>query len=143
VLADATQIHQIVMNLGTNAAHAMRDKPGVLETTLEPVTITEETARIRPNLKPGQFARLTMRDTGHGMDRATLQRIFEPFFTTKPPGEGTGLGLSVVHGIMHTHEGCLEVQSEPGKGALFELYFPAIPNAVPEPERAVHEIPRG
>lgn len=143
VLADATQIHQIVMNLGTNAAHAMRDKAGVLETTLEPFTITEEIARLRPNLKPGDFARLTMRDTGHGMDRVTLQRIFEPFFTTKPPGEGTGLGLSVVHGIMLAHGGCLDVQSAPGKGAVFELYFPAIPHVPVEAERTVHEIPKG
>ncbi|HXC02130.1 MAG TPA: response regulator [Opitutaceae bacterium] len=125
VLADATQIHQILMNLGTNAWHAMKDRPGRLQVKLEKYVVDAAQATSQPQLKPGLYARVSVSDTGRGMDPATLRRIFEPFFTTKPPGEGTGLGLAVVHGIMKDHDGAVTVYSQPGEGTIFHLYFPA------------------
>ncbi len=125
VLADATQIHQILMNLGTNAWHAMKDGTGRLKVSLERFVVDALHAETQTRLRPGLYARVSVGDTGKGMDKATLQRIFEPFFTTKAPGEGTGLGLSVVHGIMDSHEGAITVYSQPGEGTIFHLYFPA------------------
>jgi PAS domain S-box-containing protein len=131
VLADATQIHQVLMNLGTNAAQAMKDQPGLLEVRLENFEIDADFVQTRPALRPGWYVRLSVSDTGHGMDSATAARIFEPFFTTKAPGEGTGLGLSVVHGIMSSHDGTITVYSQPGEGTTFHLYFPAHGNVAP------------
>jgi len=125
VFANATQVHQIMMNLGTNAWHAMKDRNGRLQINLEKCTVDEAHAATQPRLRPGLYARLSVSDTGFGMDQATLRRIFEPFFTTKPPGEGTGLGLAVVYGIMKDHDGAVTVSSQPGKGTIFHLYFPA------------------
>ncbi|MDB6166788.1 MAG: hypothetical protein JWQ83_1928, partial [Lacunisphaera sp.] len=125
VLADTTQIHQILMNLGTNAWHAMQDGPGRLAVRLERFAVDAELAATAPRLRPGVYARLSVSDSGNGMDAATLRRIFEPFFTTKAPGEGTGLGLAVVHGIMDSHDGAVTVSSHPGAGTVFRLYFPA------------------
>jgi PAS domain S-box-containing protein len=125
VLADVTQISQILMNLGTNAWHAMRDKPGRLQVKLENFLVDAYVAETQPRLRPGRYARISITDTGCGMNEETLARIFEPFFTTKAPGEGTGLGLAVVHGIMQNHDGVVTVYSEPGKGTTFHLYFPA------------------
>jgi CheY-like chemotaxis protein len=121
------------MNLCTNAAHAMRDRKGCLEFILEPFTVDADMARAHPGLRPGRYARLVIADTGHGMNAQTLGRIFDPFFTTKRPGEGTGLGLAVVHGIMQSHDGAVIVHSEPGVGSRFELYFPAHDAAAAEP----------
>ncbi len=143
VMADATQVHQIMMNLGANAWHAMRVHPGVLEIRAE--TITVETAGLGAPvaLSPGSYVRVAVRDTGHGMDAATRERIFEPFFTTKAAGEGTGLGLSVVHGIMRDHGGAIAVESEPGVGTTFHLYFP-VDQATPPPADSVAPVlPRG
>ncbi len=125
VMADPSQIHQVLMNLCTNAYHAMRDG-GKLTVKLEAIALTEDAARAIPPLLPGEFVRLTVADTGCGMDEKTLERIFEPFFTTKKVGEGTGLGLSVVHGIVVSHGGAITVQSEVGKGSVFEIYLPQI-----------------
>ena len=125
VMADPTQIYQLVMNLATNALHAMEDAPGRLLVRLDPVHPDEELRRAHPQLKPMLYARLTVADTGHGMDAKTLERIFEPFFTTKPVGRGTGLGLAVVHGIMETHNGVITVESQVGQGTTFHAYFPA------------------
>jgi PAS domain S-box-containing protein len=124
VLADATQIQQVVINLATNAAHAMETEGGRLEFILDQVSVDLEMVKQRPQLYPGRFIRLWVTDTGTGMDEVTLQRIFEPFFTTKETGKGTGLGLAVVHGIMQQHEGAIVVYSVPGKGTTFQLYFP-------------------
>jgi len=130
VFADATQIHQIVMNLATNAADAMaKQSVGVLEIRSEPVIVDADLARTTPELHEGSYVRLSIRDSGCGMDKATTARIFEPFYTTKPLGEGTGLGLSVVHGIMKTHGGAITVYSEVGKGTVFQLYLPAAKEA--------------
>ena len=125
VLADATQIHQVLMNLGTNAWHAMKDHPGRLQVKLEPWAVDAVLAATQSRLRPGLYAHVSIGDTGCGMDEATLRRMFEPFFTTKPPGEGTGLGLAVVHGVMESHEGVVTVVSQPGEGTVFHLYFPA------------------
>jgi signal transduction histidine kinase/CheY-like chemotaxis protein len=135
VMADPSQIHQIVLNLCTNAVHAMKDRPGKLEVCLEDCQVDEALASSLPPLTPGPHVRLIVGDNGCGMSPATVSRIFEPFFTTKGPGEGTGLGLSVVHGIMQTHKGAISVQSQPGTGTRFTLYFPALlqPAASPAP----------
>ncbi|HZZ57584.1 MAG TPA: PAS domain S-box protein [Opitutaceae bacterium] len=125
VLADTTQIHQVLMNLGTNAWHAMKDRPGRLRVTLERCAVDAALAATQRRLRPGLYARITVSDTGCGMDEATQRRMFEPFFTTKGPGEGTGLGLAVVHGIMENHDGAITVYSQPGEGTVFHLYFPA------------------
>ena len=125
VLADATQIHQVVMNLCTNAWHALKEQPGRIAIELAPVTLTRTLHSFHATLPPGRYARLSIRDTGCGMDPETVERIFDPFFTTKPVGRGTGLGLSVVHGIIRGHEGAIVIESAPGQGTTFHLYFPA------------------
>jgi PAS domain S-box-containing protein len=123
VLADAGQIHQVVMNLGTNAAHAMGER-GLLAVRLEETLVDGEFAERHLDLPRGRCAHFSLRDTGHGMDGATLSRIFTPFFTTKPIGQGTGLGLAVVHGIVKGHEGGIWVESEPGQGTTFHIFLP-------------------
>ncbi len=124
--ADATQIHQIVINLCTNADHAMREEGGTLDVNLTRVEVDRQTALQYDELHTGPHVRLTVTDTGCGMDPETLEHIFDPYFTTKEVGEGTGLGLSVVHGIVRTHDGTITVESKPGKGTTFHVYFPVI-----------------
>jgi PAS domain S-box-containing protein len=126
VNADPTQIHQVIMNLVTNAYHSMKDEGGSLDVTLDEVELTEEFVSRRPGMIPGTYQRLKVSDTGHGMDRATQERIFDPYFTTKEVGQGTGLGLSVVHSIVTDHGGAITVESVPGVGSTFEVYFPII-----------------
>ena len=123
VLCDATQIQQVLINLCTNSWHAMARGSGRIEIGLAPVEWTPD--QIRPgNLPPGSYVHLWVSDDGGGMDAATRERIFEPFYTTKPVGEGTGLGLSVVHGIVTAHSGAIDVDSAPGRGSRFHLYLP-------------------
>jgi PAS domain S-box-containing protein len=124
--ADATQIHQVLINLCTNAAHAMSDK-GILEVSLTRVDSSKSDLPDQAivDLKPGQYLKLSVSDTGTGIDGRTRQRIFDPYFTTKEVGKGSGLGLAVVHGIVRRHEGTITVQSEPGKGTTFDVYIPA------------------
>jgi CheY-like chemotaxis protein len=124
VMADSTQIHQVVVNLCSNAVHAMRSRPGRLEISLDRTEVADSLAAEVPSLQPGPAMRLTVADAGTGMDATTLERIFDPFFTTKPPGEGTGLGLAIVQGIVHSHHGAVRVRSVPGSGTTFELFFP-------------------
>lgn len=143
VLADATQIHQIVMNLGTNAWHAMKERTGRLEVKLENFEIDTDLAESPLHVRPGRYVRLSVSDTGTGMDKATIDRIFEPFFTTKAQGEGTGMGLAVVHGIMKSHDGAITVTSKLGEGTAFHLYFPAHVGELPEEEAQASPIPRG
>ena len=131
VLADSTQIHQIIMNLAANAAHAMKDRGGRLTIELTATSIDAGRAKTIANLRAGQYVRLSVGDSGCGMNAAIQQHIFEPFFTTKAPGEGTGLGLSVVHGIMSSHGGAITVTSAPDTGTTFTLYFPAGGTAAP------------
>jgi signal transduction histidine kinase len=123
--ADATQIHQVLMNLCTNAWHALQGRPGQIVVGLEPRAI-EATAGLASgkSLAQGAYAHLWVQDNGCGMDAATRARIFEPFFTTKPTGQGTGLGLSVVHGIVASHRGAIHVESAPGRGTTVHMYLP-------------------
>jgi len=123
VLANPTQIQQLLLNLSTNSVHAMSEKGGILEICLENVTLDASKAD-KLNLQPGNFTKLTVTDTGHGITIDLQQRIFDPFFTTKNTGEGTGLGLSVVHGIVENHEGAMKMDSTPGKGTEFNIFFP-------------------
>jgi len=128
VLADATQIHQVVMNLCTNAAHSMNEKGGVLEIGLSRV---DASAAPHTELEPGAYMRLTVKDTGHGMTRETMDRIFDPYFTTKHMGVGgTGLGLAVVRGIVKSYGGAIGVESEPGVGSSFEVFLPEVDEEV-------------
>jgi signal transduction histidine kinase len=126
VLADPTQIHQVVTNLLTNAWHAIGEGPGRISLGLASISVDEDFARTHPDLRPGRYVRMQVQDSGCGMDAKTLERVFEPFFTTKEPGTGTGLGLAVVHGIMKASDGAIAVYSEPERGTTFHLYFPAV-----------------
>ena len=143
VLADRIQIHQILMNLCSNATHAMGDSGGALTIGLENLEVLREEKPGSSCLMPGRYLKLTVSDTGRGMDRSTLDRIFEPFFTTKNPGEGTGMGLSVVHGIVKGHNGEIMVKSEVGKGSLVEIFFPILPEGVPVDESLVPGATQG
>jgi len=130
IMANATQIHQVLTNLCTNAYHAMREKGGVLNLKLETETWSEEMSRSMPRLeKTTEYVKLTVSDSGHGISPHIVERIFEPFFTTKAVGEGTGLGLSVVHGIVTKHGGDISVMSRKGEGTDFYVYLPALESA--------------
>jgi PAS domain S-box-containing protein len=126
IFADATQIHQVIVNLCSNASHAMRETGGILDVSLSEVIADPSTTVCPQDVAAGPCVKLAIGDTGHGMDQKTIERIFDPFFTTKKRGEGTGLGLSVVHGIISSHGGAITVSSEPGKGTTFEVFLPAI-----------------
>jgi PAS domain S-box-containing protein len=143
ILGDYTQIHQIIVNLCTNAAHSMRRGGGILGINLKEVEVDDNHSSDYPDLLPGCYLRLTVRDTGEGMDRRTRERIFEPFFTTKPPGEGAGVGLSVVHGIVKSHNGKIVVRSEPGNGSTFELFFPRVEGVEETEEKPPQRLPVG
>jgi PAS domain S-box-containing protein len=124
VLADATQIHQVIINLCTNAWQAMEEKGGRLTIKLDQTLLDEDTLKLCPRLEKGNYAKLSVIDTGAGMDEDTVEHIFEPFFTTKEVTKGTGLGLSVVHGIIRNHKGDILVLSDLGKGSAFHIYLP-------------------
>jgi len=125
VLADPTQIYQVAINLATNALHAMEDRPGRLAVSLDSFLPDPAFIQTHPKFQSAPYVRLTVADTGLGMDAKTLEHIFEPFFTTKPVGKGTGLGLAVVHGVVQSHNGIIRVESQPGRGTTFSIYFPA------------------
>ena len=138
VLADRVQLHQVLMNLGANAWQAMAGRQGRIEIALAGVTVEASGGE----LPPGRYARLSVHDSGMGMDSATRERIFDPFFTTKPAGEGTGLGLAVVDGIVQGHGGLIKVESQPGRGSVFHLYFPAAEGAPAVPSTPLPSAPR-
>ncbi|MEI6608983.1 MAG: PAS domain S-box protein [Deltaproteobacteria bacterium] len=126
IMADPTQMHQVIMNLCTNAAHAMKHAGGTLKIELANIELAQDEIPYHPELKPGHYVKLTVSDTGHGIDPDNIQRVFDPFFTTKTKDEGTGLGLSVVYGIVKSHDGVITVYSEKEKGAAFHVYLPRI-----------------
>jgi len=126
VLADPTQMHQVIVNLVANAAGAMRERGGRLTVLLDSLVVPETSADMAPPVPPGRYVRLAVSDTGHGMEAPVLERIFEPFFTTKPEGEGTGLGLAVVHSIIQDHEGFITVKSQPGAGTTVDVLLRAL-----------------
>ena len=130
VLTDPTNIHQVLMNLCTNASFAMQADGGVLEVSLNDVDLDPDFARQHPDVKPGKFINLTVRDSGCGMAPEVTERVFDPFYTTKKTGEGTGMGLSVVHGIVKSHGGTIIVESSPGKGSAFVVFLPAVETGV-------------
>ncbi len=143
VRADPTQIHQVIMNLGSNAAYAMRDGGGRLDVGLGEVAVSPETAAQNPDLRPGPYVKLTVEDTGSGMTREVRDRIFDPFFTTKRRGEGMGMGLPVVLGIIRSHGGAITVSTAPGKGTTFEVYLPAAKGGFKIAPPVAGRIPRG
>ena len=145
VLANRTQLHQVLLNLCTNAEYAMRDTGGVLTISVEPVEVDRAFASAHPPLHPGLHVCLHVRDTGPGMPPEVVERIFDPFFTTKAIGEGTGMGLAIVHGIIASHDGAITVESTPGVGSTFTVYLPqstatATTEALPHP---VEHLPKG
>ncbi|MBU0987838.1 MAG: response regulator, partial [Proteobacteria bacterium] len=140
---DSTQIHQVLMNLCTNAAHAMDDKGGVLTVALVDIKRDSEFIYDYPDLKPGIYINLTVTDTGYGMAPDVLDKMFDPFFTTKEKGKGAGMGLSVVHGIVHSHGGSIYAYSAPGKGSTFRVFLPSIKRRLESEERIERPIPTG
>jgi signal transduction histidine kinase len=126
VMAESIQIHEILMNLCTNAAQAMGEHGGVVDVTLSDFTFFSPSEAPEPAMSPGSFAKLSVADTGAGIPPDIMGRIFDPFFTTKKPDEGTGLGLSVVRDIVKAHGGHLTVESEIGRGSTFSVYFPKV-----------------
>lgn len=143
VLADATQLHQVIMNLGTNAYHAMREDGGEMAISLKAVDVDIKLAESVLGLKPGSYNLLTIRDTGSGIDAQALSRIYEPYYTTKLKGEGTGLGLAMVHSIVKGHDGAITVDSEVGVGTTFQVYLPVhyvAASSVDNPPGAEQEV---
>ncbi len=124
VMADPTQMHQVILNLATNAFHAMQEHGGLLEIMLEPFKQNGSPSNHLPDLAPGRYTLLIVRDTGPGIEPEIQKRIFEPYFTTKSAGQGSGLGLAVVHGILQSHNGAITVASTPGQGSSFHAYLP-------------------
>lgn len=140
VLADATSMHQVLMNLATNAAHAMPDG-GTISVRLQPMYVRDHFARQHPSLREGPHVLLAVRDTGIGMDPATCAQAMDPFFTTKPPGDGSGLGLPIVHGILRDHEGTMWLESSVGAGTTVHCLLPAV--QAEAPVIGVSVAPRG
>jgi CheY-like chemotaxis protein len=143
VLADSTQMHQLIMNLCTNAAHAMEQKGGILTVELNDVHLETELTQRPSNIAAGAYIQLTVSDTGHGMTPAVTERIFDPFFTTKEKGKGTGIGLSAVHGIVKSHGGDITVSTEPGKGSTFNVFLPRIEKDLVEDDVIEERKPTG
>jgi PAS domain S-box-containing protein len=143
VKADTTQIHQVLLNLGSNAAHAMRAQGGQLTISLQRAEVNLDQAAALGGLPAGSYVRLSVADTGHGIDESTIQRIFDPFFTTKSTREGSGLGLAVVHGIVRGHNGSISVESTVGVGSKFHVYLPAVGEKRVAPEVDFSQAPDG
>jgi PAS domain S-box-containing protein len=140
---DPIRIHQVMMNLGANAAQAMPDQKGAIEVLLDESELSAEDITGFPEIKPGPYIRLSVSDTGMGIDPKDQMRIFDPFFTTKKPGEGTGMGLSVVHGIVKDLGGLIKVYSVPGEGTSFKIYLPQIRRTLDVEAKTKMAIPTG
>ncbi len=125
-MADPTQVNQVVMSLATNAYHSMCKKGGVLTINVAKENVSTNHSASYPDLHPGKYVKLRVSDTDHGMDKAIMEKIFTPYFTTKTVGEGTGMGLSTVYGIVKSHGGDIKVYSEPNKGTVFHVYLPLV-----------------
>lgn len=145
IMADPAQIHQIIMNLCTNAVQAMdEDQGGRITVSLKPVILNAEESRNIHELDPGRYLLLSISDTGRGMQQEEMDRIFDPFFTTREKGQGTGMGLTVVHGIVTGSNGAITVESTPGKGTTFSIYFPVLEEHASRPEKpAIINLPGG
>ncbi|UCD80151.1 MAG: PAS domain S-box protein, partial [Desulfobacterales bacterium] len=143
IFADPTQIHQVLMNLCTNAAHAMEAAGGVLKVSLNSTTMGAEAASRNPELKAGSYLMLTVEDTGHGMDASTLKRVFDPYFTTKALGKGTGMGLAVVHGIVRGHGGAITIESAENKGTRVDIFFPIVNRKIQPDTEKIKSVSTG
>jgi PAS domain S-box-containing protein len=143
ILGDPTQIHQVIINLCTNAAHAMENDGGILDVTLENTEIDEDAASQYSELNPGPHVHLRVNDTGNGINPEIVDRVFDPYFTTKDVGKGTGMGLAVVHGIVKSHHGSISVESEPGKGTTFKILFPSVEKKAGDEPKEAQELPTG
>jgi PAS domain S-box-containing protein len=143
IMADHTQMQQVLMNLCTNAAHAMEKEGGALKIELDTITIAAEDVQFDPETERGEYVRLTVSDTGHGIEPEVQPRIFDPYFTTKGPERGTGLGLSVVHGIVKSHGGNIKVYSEVGKGTVFRVLLPRVDGVEKKEEKPVQKLAVG
>jgi signal transduction histidine kinase len=143
VLGNPVQIQQVLMNLCINAAHAMGDNGGVLDVNLSSVEISQEESSRIPDLKAGSYVKLVVSDTGHGIDSLIVEHLLSPFFTTKTIDKGTGLGLTVVYGIIKAHGGAVEIQSEPGKGSTVHVYFPKMQVEEKPDVKDSKELPKG
>ncbi len=143
VYCDLSQVHQVFMNLSTNAAQAMAEKGGVLTVTLKNLEAGVEERRRYPDLKAGSYAVLAVEDTGHGMSPAVMERIFDPFFTTRDVGVGTGMGLAVIHGIISSHDGILDVKSQEKVGSTFTVFFPCVKIGAENTQDVILGMPRG
>jgi PAS domain S-box-containing protein len=144
ILADPTEVNQVLMNLCTNAVHATGVEAGALEVGLEPIALDKDSAAKYDGLNPGDFVKLTVRDTGHGIDPEIIGRIFDPYFTTKSLAERTGMGLAIVYGIVKKHDGAIRVESEAGKGTIFEVLFPLHEGVVEQEVKEKPEVlPKG
>jgi PAS domain S-box-containing protein len=143
IFADPTQMHQVMMNLCTNSAHAMGDTSGILNVELHNVDLHVKRAAQYPELNPGLYVKLSISDTGHGMDSVTMDRIFDPYFTTKEQDKGTGMGLAVVHGIIKGHGGGIQVQSTPAKGTRFDILFPIMEKQMESVTAELKALPTG
>jgi signal transduction histidine kinase len=141
--ADPTHIHQVLMNLCTNAAHAINEKDGVLEIHLGNIDLDQKAAADIPGLKTGSYLKLSVKDSGEGIHPEIQQQIFNPYFTTKEKGKGTGLGLAVVQGIVKSYNGAVTVESEAGKGARFDVYLPAIKRKLTADDEISTPLPMG
>jgi CheY-like chemotaxis protein len=143
VLADPIQIHQVLLNLCTNAEYAMRDTGGILEVRVHAVEMDAALVAPYPTLHPGPYVCLSVGDTGPGISPEVVDRIFDPFFTTKPIGEGTGMGLAMVHGIVTHHDGIITVESTLGVGTTFTLYLPEILETAASVIPIIEPVPHG
>lgn len=143
IFADPTQIHQVMMNLCTNAGHAMADTAGILSVSLQNIDLNATAAALYPELNAGPYVKLSISDTGHGMDTATMDRIFDPYFTTKAQDKGTGMGLAVVHGIIKGHGGSIQVDSTPGQGSRFDILFPIMERQMVSETEELKALPTG
>ena len=141
--ADAGQIQQVVMHLCTNAAQSLPNNTGVIEISLREIETGRAEQLRYHDLAPGRYIVLTIKDTGKGMPQETLERIFDPFFTTREVGKGSGMGLAVLHGIIVAHDGVVDVTSEPGKGSVFTVFFPRVPDAESDEDDQERPIPQG
>ena len=143
VLADPTEIHQVIMNLCTNSVHAMKDERGGIDVSLSAIVIDDQQAQRIPKIKTGKYVKLSIHDTGCGMDQEMINHIFDPFFTTKEKGKGTGMGLSVVHGIVSDMGGTIIVNSTPGLGSTISVFFPVSTSQTKTEESVVVSLPKG
>lgn len=143
VMADPTRIHQVIMNLCTNASHAMEEKGGIIRIRLENILVTSNDNPFSPDLCAGQYVGLHVLDSGHGMTQEVKDRIFDPFYTTKKEGKGTGMGLSVVHGIVKRCKGTIQVESSPGSGSTFRVFWPVIEMHAPSEKQLKEKIVGG